>query len=78
MLKANTALHKYKNFSEVHLDTLDAEFLKHLVDGLFLCLHDDPLGIKHEHVHGEPLGRHPQGVAVRDYRLGCLHYLNTK
>ena len=46
--------------AERHLDALDAQGLKHLDDGHLVAIDDDAFGVEHEHVHRQPLGRHPE------------------
>ena len=62
-------------FILAHLDALNAQLLKHLVNGFLLCFYHHPLGVQHEHIHGQPLGAHPERVAVRDHWSGDLYHL---
>ena len=61
-----------------HLDALDTKLFKGLVDGFLLCFYHHPLGVQHEHIHGKPLCRHPERVAVGNHWIGSLHYLSRE
>ena len=39
---------------------------KHLMNGGFVCVDDDAFGIQHQHVHRQPLGRHPQWMVCKN------------
>ena len=45
--------------------------------GLLFSLHYNSVWIQHKHICFDPLGSHPQWVAVRDHWLWYLNYLNN-
>ena len=47
---------------ECYLYAFDAEFLKHILCWSLIGVYHDPLWVKHEYIHREPFGRHPERV----------------
>ena len=61
----------------MHLNTFNAQFLKHLNKGFFICIHDHTFWVQHQYVHRKPLGSKPHWVIIRHHRPGNCHQLYT-
>ena len=60
-----------------NLDDFNAKLLKSFVCWNLSGLHCHPLGAKHQSVHGEPFGCHPEWMAVRNHRLWSINHFPT-